>query len=738
MKLIKRIAFGSAGLLVLMMILATVLEKIQGTDTAWSAIYGSPLFTTIWGIMAICAFAYLIHRKLQRDFFTFLLHTAFLIILTGALTTRLCGKQGSIHLRMNDAPASAFITSGQNKEPLPFQVQLHDFRIDYYKGSFAPMDFTSRIRIDNNGTQTEGEVSMNRIFTYRHYRFYQSAYDKDGRGTTLAVSYDPWGIGITYTGYALLLLSILGFFFQKDSMFRRLLSHPALHNKTAILCIALSSFLPGMASEAPKHLSREAASEIGNLYIYYHDRICPLQTLAKDFTMKLYGKTNYKGLTSEQVFTGWFFYYDDWKAEPVIRIKSKEIQHALGIKGQYASLNDFFGTEGYKLKDNKEINETKYKRELNEANEKFNLISMTATGSILKIYPCRTEHNRISWFAPVDDLPQDLPDDQWLFVRKSLGLLSEQVMKKDDAAIIGLTDKIREYQQKTALEVLPSNARFNAEKLYNRLDYTKPLAMACLTIGILSFLFYCRRVSRPLYGKTRLHIFPLIALGIISLYLITLISLRGFVSGHLPLSNGYETMLFMAFCVTLLTFLFYRKLKAVIAFGYMLCGLALLVAMLGEANPPITGDHYDSLLAHCIYYAERHHGDCLTPYPKGLSGCYRPPASHQPDYPLSGSVLPGSRHLHRCRMGKRFMGTLLGMGPERDMGAPHYLINIYSSLAPCIAPRIPASDVLPLVCRHRFPKCVDYLFRGQLHFRRNAWLCINYSIICFYLSFSRE
>ena len=130
MKLIKRIAFGSAGLLVLMMILATVLEKIQGTDTAWSVIYGSPFFTTIWGIMAICAFSYLIHRKLQRDFFTFLLHTAFLIILTGALTTRLCGKQGSIHLRMNDAPASAITPPDKNKEPLPSQVQLKDSRVD--------------------------------------------------------------------------------------------------------------------------------------------------------------------------------------------------------------------------------------------------------------------------------------------------------------------------------------------------------------------------------------------------------------------------------------------------------------------------------------------------------------------------------------------------------------------------------------------------------------------------------
>lgn len=88
---------------------------------------------------------------------------------------------------------------------------------------------------------------------------------------------------------------------------------------------------------------------------------------------------------------------------------------------------------------------------------------MTATGSILKIYPCPIEHNRMSWFAPVDDLPKGLPDDQWLFVRKSLGLLSEQVMKKNDEAIIGLTGKIRKYQQKTAGSVLPSDARFDAE-----------------------------------------------------------------------------------------------------------------------------------------------------------------------------------------------------------------------------------------------------------------------------------
>lgn len=583
MKLIKRIAFGSAGLLVLMMMLATILEKTYGTATAWSAIYGSPLFTAVWGIMAVCASVYIISRRLQRDFFTFLLHVSLLVILAGALVTRLCGKQGSIHLRMNDTPVSAFNLSGAKEEPLPFDVRLRDFRIDYYKGSFAPMDFISRIQIEDNGTQVEGEVSMNRIFAYRHYRFYQSAYDKDGQGTTLAMSCDPWGIGITYAGYALLLLSVVGFFFQKDSMFRRLLHHPALR-KAAVSCLVLLSSVTCLASAQPKHLSREAASAIGNLYIYYHDRICPLQTLAKDFTLKLYGKTSYKGLTAEQVFTGWFFFYDDWKTEPLIRIKGKEVQRRLGINGEYACLNDFFGTEGYKLK----ADGTTRRRAQDEANEKFNLISMTATGSILKIYPCRTEHNRISWFSPVDDLPQSLPDEQWLFVCKSLGLLSEQVMKKDDAALIRLTGKIREYQQKAAAEVLPSDACFRAEKLYNRLDYTRPLAMICLAIGILSFVYYCRKMSRGAYGRSRVNVFLLSALGIVAVYLMVLIGMRGFVSGHLPLSNGYETMQGMALCVVLLTFGFCRKLETVIAFGYLLCGLALLVAMLGEANPPIT------------------------------------------------------------------------------------------------------------------------------------------------------
>ncbi len=589
MKLIKRLAFGSAGLLMIVMVFATILEKAEGIPTALSPIYASPFFTMLWVVMAVCSAVYIIGRKLQRRFFTFLLHVSFLAILAGAFTTHVCGKQGSVHLRTDGSPMSAFVTTAGKLESFPFQVGLARFHIDYYKGSFAPMDFISQLQITDEGKTVEGKVSMNHIFSYRHYRFYQSSYDPDMEGTVLSVAYDPWGIGITYTGYALLLVSMLGFFFQKNTGFRALLRHPALRRSATVVC--LLGLADMVSAGVPAHLSHKTASGIGNLYVYYHDRICPLQTLAKDFTLKIYGKPSYRGLTGEQVLTGWFFFYDDWKSEPVIYIKNGAVRKRLGINGVYASLNDFFGTEGYKLKVTGEETDVEYLRALNEANEKFNLISMVATGSMLKIFPCQTEDGKVSWFSPVDKLPLELVGDQRIFIRKSLGLIGEQVVKHDDTGICRLTEKIREYQQKTAGSVLPSAGQFAAEKLYNRFNYAKPLYMCCLTVGICSFVFYCRRFVRWDSDRKQGHcitVFLSVLLGCMFACLVALIGLRGYVSGHLPISNGYETMQVLAACAALLPLFFSRKFEFSLAFGFLICGFALLVSTLGESNPPIT------------------------------------------------------------------------------------------------------------------------------------------------------
>lgn len=591
-RLFKYLSFGCIGLLILILICATILEKNQGSAFAIRYIYNSPTFIILWSIATISSFIYLLKNKLYKQRITFLLHCSLILILAGALTTHFFGVQGSIHLRQDEPqPTNEYILHNGYRQTFPFQISLKEFHVSYYPGTVAPMDFVSTISVtDTNGKKQEANISMNNIYSHQHYRFYQSKYDKDEKGTTLSVSYDPYGISITYTGYALLLISIIIYFFQKDSRFRTLLRNPLLRNAGIICFLFFYPYAHIQSANAPKALPKHVAEEFGNLYVYYNDRICPLQTLAKDFTTKLYGKPRYKGLTPEQVLTGWFFFYDDWKKEEMIRIQSKEVQNLLDTDKDYVCLIDFFGNEGYKLKDalQKDINNKK-RTEIETANEKFSLISMVSTGSMLKIYPYReAEGNILQWYSLVDRLPYEMLNEQRLFINGSMNYIAEKIAQKDYGQVTGLLEKVKKYQQKELGIDAPSPTRFKAEKIYNLLHYNKIIAIACITLGLLTFIYYCRLMIMQSIPNVLLRRVLSVLLGITFIYLCIIILLRGYVGNHLPISNGFETMQFMAWCTLVLTILLQRKFIMAVPFGFLLCGLTLMVSMLGESNPQVT------------------------------------------------------------------------------------------------------------------------------------------------------
>ena len=605
MKLLKRIAFCLLGILLFVLTIATILEKVNGTEFVNNHIYSSVPFIILWGSTALASLLYMIKRKLYRQWTTFLLHLSFILILVGAFVTWIDGEQGTLQLKLGEKTMS-FINKGGEKRTLPFSISLEDFEIIYYKGTRAPMDYVSRITVsaENNSESLEGEISMNKIFSFMNDRFYQSGYDANGQGTVLSVSHDPYGIGITYTGYSILLVSIILFFLNPQSTFRQLMksyrnnSQDIKKGCSILFLLFVSTFPMGSRAMAadhplPKTLPRETAGRFGDLYILYNDRICPLQTFARDFTIKLYGKPTYHGLTSEQVLTGWLFYYDSWKNEPVIRIKSNEARRLLDIKGQYASVKDFAGnTNEYKLEDamrqihlGRQITDRKG---IEEANEKFNIISMVCTGALMKIFPYRdAKGNTLQWYAQSDRLPHEMGNEQWTFTRKAMNYVHEQIVMKRFDEVNRLLNKIKQYQQKECGEALPSASRFKAEKLYNQFDYSKPIAIFCRCIGLFAFI-YCRcTVTEKNICCSLAFIFNLLLCSIF-IYLSMTIVLRGYVSNHLPLSNGFETMQFMAWCTVLLTFFLQRKFTLSVPFGFLLCGLTLLVSMFGEQNPRIT------------------------------------------------------------------------------------------------------------------------------------------------------
>ena len=599
MKLLKRTAFSLLGILLLILTIATILEKIYGTDFVNEYIYSSVPFVILWGVTAITSLLYIIKSKLHRQPVIFLLHLSLLFILAGAFTTWIYGEQGTMRVRQGEQQTS-FTDSKGISHQLPFSITLNQFEIIYYKGTLAPMDFISHISVADKDChrQIQGKVSMHHIFSYQHYRFYQSGYSEDNEGSVFSVSHDPYGIGITYAGYTLLLLSTVFFFFSPQSRFRQLLKSPLLHRSLTVILLlfafSLNSNFLKANSPSPKVLPREVAEHFGDLYILYNNRICPLQTFARDFTVKLYGSSSYKGLTPEEVLTGWLFYYDSWKNEPIIRIKSNEARKLLEIEGNYARLKDYISTiNEYKLE--KMMNHIRSgeqvtdKRGIEEADEKFNIINLVCTGAMMKIFPCRNIAGKtLEWYSQSDQLPQDMDNDKWVFIRKSMSYVNEMiVMKKYNDACL-LLEKIKKYQQKECDGLLPADNKFKAEKIYNQFDYSKSVAMACICIGLICFIYYCHCMASQKRTSRKAIIILNILLWIVFTYLSAAICLRGYVSNHLPLSNGFETMQFMAWCTLLLTFLLQRKFAMLLPFGFLLCGLTLMVSMLGESNPQIT------------------------------------------------------------------------------------------------------------------------------------------------------
>lgn len=155
-RLLKYLSFGVTGVLVLILIAATLLEKIYGSTFVIDYIYNSPVFIILWGITAIAALAYLLKCNVRKQRITFCLHLSLILILAGALTTHVLGLQGSVHLRQGEAPVNTFALSDGSTKEFPFQVSLKEFRLEYYPGTFAPMDFVSTILIHDEGRTARG------------------------------------------------------------------------------------------------------------------------------------------------------------------------------------------------------------------------------------------------------------------------------------------------------------------------------------------------------------------------------------------------------------------------------------------------------------------------------------------------------------------------------------------------------------------------------------------------------
>ena len=487
----------------------------------------------------------------------------------------------------------------------PFSIMLKDFILERYPGSSSPSGYKSEVVLidDNEDLVKPFSIYMNNILKYKGYRFYQSSYDPDEKGTILSVNHDRAGMYTTYAGYAMLIIFIIMSLFNKNSVFRKVKPSIWRNSGSKLMLLLIGVFMLGSTVNAnPQKVvyEKKKAEEFGRLLVQdQKGRTKPLYTISNDILRKISRKHTYRGNTPMQVFMGLSTDFQNWQDEPLIKVSSKDLRKTIGITEEYTSINQLVNFEEgqYLLADliqqavNKPAGERdKMDKEVIKVDERVNIVMMIARGGFFRFFPLRDgTHN---WGTPSEAMENAVNRQDSMYLKNILSLYTNALYQGMSSGNYKQADEylqsIKEYQRKYSDYDLPSERKIKTEifyyksKVFERLfPYYAMVGVLMLAILIASIIRGRTRPSLVIKGFTGLillgFIFHTIALGI-----------RWYISGHAPMSNGYESMIFISWVTVLAGLAFSRKSSLTLASTAVLASLTLMVAHLSFMDPEIT------------------------------------------------------------------------------------------------------------------------------------------------------
>ena len=250
---------------------------------------------------------------------------------------------------------------GTKKIKLPFALILNKFELERYAGSMSPSSYASEVTLidPNKGIRKDHRIFMNNVLDYGGYRFFQSSYDQDEKGTVLSVNHDFLGTWITYLGYTLMIIGFIWTLFNKHSRYWELMGKIRnLREKRKALTLLFATLLcaSGLFAQQEQHehqvnlysVSKDHANKFGELIVQnYEGRFSPVHTLAIDVMHKVSRKDNFdipgRGkMTAMQVFLDLPLNAEFWKEQNIIYVREQSVTDILGLSGKYVAFNDFF------------------------------------------------------------------------------------------------------------------------------------------------------------------------------------------------------------------------------------------------------------------------------------------------------------------------------------------------------------------------------------------------------------
>jgi len=485
------------------------------------------------------------------------------------------------------------ITYGSREILVPFSLFLKNFEVERYPGSNSPSSFASDVVLQDPemGIQEDRRIYMNNVLKHRGYRFYQASYDKDELGTILSVNRDRTGTFVTYLGYLVLIGGMIVALFVPGTRFAMIARKSATVARTiAMIMLLLGGSLSLFSQEVPP---KDAARDFGHLWVQDKGgRFEPMNTLSNEVVRKITKHAHYESYSSDQVLLGMILYPEVWQRKDLFKVKHAELHRLTGYRGEMVSFNDMMDSTGSYLLTNlvneayaKQVTmQTELDREVIKLDDRLNAFYLVQSGGLIRIFPDEGAENH-KWASLSEALMGQMTHKEDTMSNVFLNYLS--ALKMGDYGAAGIyVDQLHENQFSD--ELLPSESKQRMEIMYNRINIFPLLAEFYGIFGVIMMVLAFLMVFRP----RKLYNF-LFKVGVIHLTVALVIhtvalAVRWYISGHAPMSNGYESMIFVAWVTLLAGLIFVKRSGYALALTAILAALSLMVAGMSNMNPEIT------------------------------------------------------------------------------------------------------------------------------------------------------
>ncbi|NDV42729.1 cytochrome c biogenesis protein [Flagellimonas sediminis] len=543
---------------------------------------------------------------------------------------KLLGGQGTTNFsdKINVGGLDFALSYGSKIYELPFSIELNDFIAEKYPGTEAGYaSFMSKVTVHDE-RPFDYDIYMNHVLDHKGYRFFQSSFDQDERGTVLSVNHDAWGTWITYIGYFLLYIGLMGIMFFGDTRFKDLQQMlEKIKAKKAALTVVVMFLMSSMAMAQEKGtdhehsalptkseidsvihatmVAKEHAEKFGALVIQDEGgRMKPINTFASELLRKLSGKDKYEDMSANQVFLSMMLNPAAWYNVDLIALGKEQndsIRKVVGVPPgtEFVKATDFFDdNREYKLRPYLEKatstnNPSNFEKDFKKVGERLSLLNVALSGSMVKIFPLLDDENN-KWVSAVDfrggnyEVRDSLYSN---FIRNAmpfyLNSLQQSIVSGDYSQPDRMLEAFKQNQKNHGEEVLPSDNKIKTEIIYNKLDLFNRLYKYYAMVGVFLFLVLMIQIFKE---RELLKAFAYLLKGTIVLFFIwhTIgLVLRWYISGHAPWSDAYESILYVSWATMGIGLALGRKSELTIAASAFVTSMLLWIAHQSWVDPAI-------------------------------------------------------------------------------------------------------------------------------------------------------